>query len=232
MTSFWPNIGQRNYDDENTSTDTGYEANESDSYQDENGYQEEPQAEPEQTEAISEEPNEDSYAGTDSTSAEDHASPDDEPTDDRPTKEKDKPKKRGIPRVEAATVRKIVAAYRVVETEKGGKMARALLGVGATEPSNLVAQLSETRNRRHVDDVAKAVRQIADCDADERMMNLAWAFGDDKTLAKTMFSILDAACDDGRFGRSSGDPRRDARQIATAWGDGVDLSVINDLNFN
>ena len=156
----------------------------------------------------------------------------DEPQESAPASGRGKRvKKNGVvPTLDRWATKKIIDCYTILSTEQGAAAAKTILGAGTSDPATLLAQLSEKKNRKRVAEVAEQVKELTgSTDTAVLMMNLALAFSADKELAKSVFGLLNAIDPDKGFGRSSGDPRKDAKAIAEKWGDGVDLDVVNLL---
>ena len=156
----------------------------------------------------------------------------DEPQESTPVSGRGKRvKKNGVvPTLDRWATKKIIDCYTILSTEQGAAAAKTILGAGTSDPATLLAQLSEKKNRKRVAEVAEQVKELTgSTDTAVLMMNLALAFSADKELAKSVFGLLNAIDPDKGFGRSSGDPRKDAKAIAEKWGDGVDLDVVNLL---
>lgn len=141
-------------------------------------------------------------------------------------------KKNGVvPTVDRWAAKKLVDCYNVLNTEQGAAAAKSILGAGTGDPATLLAQLSEKKNRKRVNEIVEQVKSLTDSDSEAvLMMNLALAFSADKDLAKSLFGLFNAIAPDKGFGRSTGDPRKDAKTIADKWGDdGIDLTVLSAL---
>ena len=169
---------------------------------------------------------------TDEDADEESDEQEDEPQESTPAAGRGKRvKKNGVvPTLDRWATKKIIDCYTILSTEQGAAAAKTILGAGTSDPATLLAQLSEKKNRKRVAEVAEQVKELTgSTDTAVLMMNLALAFSADKELAKSVFGLLNAIDPDKGFGRSSGDPRKDAKAIAEKWGDGVDLDVVNLL---
>lgn len=140
-------------------------------------------------------------------------------------------KKNGtVPTFDRWAAKKLMDCINTLNTESGAAAAKTILGAGTSDPATLLAQLSEKKNRKRVNEVAAQVKELTGSDdTSVLMMNLALAFSADKDLAKSMMGLFNAVAPEKDFGRSTGDPRKDARNVASKWGDGLDLSVISTL---
>lgn len=106
---------------------------------------------------------------------------------------------------------------------------KALLDTSSNDVNNLIAMLTEPKNRDRVNAVIKKIEDIASAGERERMMIVALGIQADPSEAKTLFSVLSALAPDRGFGRASGDAQKDARTIDDKWGDGVDASALKSF---
>lgn len=236
MTSFWPvNIGGGDdgataHDDEaEEARDDAVATPEGDTGElgDENAYDDEGR------DGEAEDGRDDAVGADDATAETDH------PTDDGRDESKTQGKGRGraktrdtVKPITPYVARKIGQAYKAVETESGLKVAQILLGTGGSDPANIVAQLSEKRNRNRIASMVETINKLDKASQNERNTRLTLAFNNDREFARTLFLLLNAIEPERGFGRFSGDIYRDVDQIVSAWGDGVDLSVIGGLSLD
>ncbi|PWG66728.1 hypothetical protein [Bifidobacterium callitrichidarum] len=214
-----------NVDSENVADETETESDSEESVeetedekQDDNGETED--ADDEQDEAESDEDDDESDEETETATAETPASG-----------RGHRVKKNGtVPTFDRWAAKKLIDCLNTLNTESGAAAAKTILGAGTADPATLLAQLSEKKNRKRVNEVAAQVKELTGSDdTSVLMMNLALAFSADKDLAKSMMGLFNAVAPEKDFGRSTGDPRKDAKNVASKWGDGVDLSVISTL---
>lgn len=103
---------------------------------------------------------------------------------------------------------------------------KALLDTNTSNVNELIAMLTEPKNREKVNAIIHRIEAIAAAGERERMMIVALGIQADPAGAKTLFAVLNALSPDRGFGRSSGDAQKDARAIDDKWGDGVDVSAL------
>lgn len=137
--------------------------------------------------------------------------------------------KKAFPTIDAATVEKIGVMLDTLQNENAVAVAKLLCDTSKSDPSALVAMLTETKNRKSVATFAAVASELADSSADDMKMRLMFLLMKDKNLSKTLFGVLNAVAPERGFGRASNDPMKDVQNVADHWGDGVDLRVIDKL---
>lgn len=147
------------------------------------------------------------------------------------TAAKETPRRAGKKNDKADEIRKILEAEKALNTEVGLAAAKSVLGTNSSNHAVLIAQLMETKNRRAIAALADRVKDYGGYDKADIQSELTFEFVSDKNFAKTLFGLLNAVAPDRGFGKSTGDARKDARNIASKWGEGIDLSLLDALKF-
>lgn len=145
------------------------------------------------------------------------------------TRRKTAKKNSSFPHLEAASYAKIKDMLDVLSDDRTANIAKILCETSKTDAPVLLEVLTETKTRKRVAEFSKFVKELAGAQPSDLKMRLAFAFMEDKTLSKTLFTVLNAAEPDRGFGRASGEPMKDVNAVAEHWGDGVDLSVVEKL---
>lgn len=218
--ALWDNNGGTGFGGFNTgaNTDTGFATNTTDTTTD-------------ATDTTFPEPDETSVT-PDTTVTDTEATAEEKPeTEEKTTGRKEhQTRKKGLPKLDASSAQKIGELWETLRTSEGASAAKLILGVGTNSPASLLALLTETKNQRKVAEVADKVKKLKSDDPVETQMNLLMAFVEDKDLAKTVAGLMRTVAPEGKtVPNPSGNPKADARNLANAWDDSIDLSVINKL---
>lgn len=144
--------------------------------------------------------------------------------------ERKAPAKGRMPRIDQWNMQKLGDLWDALKDPQNAAVAKLLLGSGASSPAVLASLMTEPKNQKKVNATIAHVRKLyVKDDALTTTMNLLESFIEDPELAKTLVGLLRAAAPDKGFVNASGNPKADARNIASRWDDTVDLSVLDNL---
>jgi len=162
--------------------------------------------------------------------AAEEASAKDGTTGDKPRrKTRGKTNKNTFPHIDAAVARRVKELFDALSDPRAVKVAAELTDARGSDPAVMVDALTDARNKKRIEAVVSNVRTLSDAGADDLKARLVYLFAEDKTMAKTLFAVLNALEPERGFGRASDDLWKNACAIADKWGDGVDMSLVERL---
>lgn len=231
-------------------TNWGFNNNNQQSEQN-NGYGSDNYSEPEQSpvEEEQQQPVSDSFSqdGVDSV-AETPAPADDNAGDmvDEPAETEDKPKgkakgrsnrkprEKTMPHIEEQFGKKLIPLVKSLDDERVISLAKALTDTKKSTPEAVLDALTEPKNQRRISEFASALEGLATAEPGMIAAEVTLVFAQGKDMTNLLFSVLNSVAPEKNFGRPVDDQspagmRKNLSKIVDNWGDGVDLSVIDEL---
>ena len=213
-----------------------------------NGYGSGNYFEPEQSPAEEELPASELVQDGVDSAAETPTSADDESvgTTDEPTETEDKPKgktkvranrkprEKTMPHIEEQFGKKLIPLIKSLDDERVIALAKALTDTKKSTPEAVLDALTEPKNQRRISDFASALEGLTTAEPGMIAAEVTLVFAQGKDMTNLLFSVLNAVAPEKNFGRPVDDQspigmRKNLSKIVDNWGDGVDLSVIDEL---
>lgn len=113
-------------------------------------------------------------------------------------------------------------------------LSQALTDTKKSTPEAVLDALTEPKNQRRISEFASALEGLATAEPGMIAAEVTLVFAQGKDMTNLLFSVLNAVAPEKNFGRPVDDQspagmRKNLSKIVDNWGDGVDLSVIDEL---
>lgn len=214
-----------------------------------NGYGSDNYAEPEQSSVEESQTESDSLNQESSEPVADVSAPadgEDMNVDAESTETEDKPKGKGkgrsnrksrektMPHIEEQFGKKLIPLVKSLDDERVVSLAKALTDTKKSTPEAVLDALTEPKNQRRISEFASALEGLATAEPGMIAAEVTLVFAQGKDMTNLLFSVLNAVAPEKNFGRPVDDQspagmRKNLSKIVDNWGDGVDLSVIDEL---
>lgn len=135
--------------------------------------------------------------------------------------------RKAFPHVDAAVAAKVGGMLDALRDAQAVSVVKLLCNTSKSDPAQLVDLLTDSRNRKTVSAVADLAERLTAADEGALQATALYAFVSDKTIAKTLFGVLNVVAPERGFGRASNDPWQDSKTVGDKWGDGVDLGMVS-----
>lgn len=137
--------------------------------------------------------------------------------------------KDALPKLDRAQVRKFGELWDLMKDDKVVGLVKATAGLSSSSPEVLIAALTETKTRNTIAALSDKINGLHFDDRGELRYDLQFEFTEDKKFASTLLGLLKAAAPERDFGRLTGNPKTDAKEIAEKWDATIDLTVLEKL---
>ena len=183
----------------------------------------------------------DSAAETPTPADDESAGTTDEPTEtgDKPkgkskARSNRKPREKTMPHIEEQFGKKLIPLIKSLDDERVIALAKALTDTKKGTPEAVLDALTEPKNQRRISDFASALEGLTTAEPGMIAAEVTLVFAQGKDMTNLLFSVLNAVAPEKNFGRPVDDQspigmRKNLSKIVDNWGDGVDLSVIDEL---
>ena len=202
-----------------------------------NGYGSDNYAEPEQSSVEESQTESDSLNQESSEPVADVSAPadgEDMNVDAESTETEDKPSEKTMPHIEEQFGKKLIPLVKSLDDERVVSLAKALTDTKKSTPEAVLDALTEPKNQRRISEFASALEGLATAEPGMIAAEVTLVFAQGKDMTNLLFSVLNAVAPEKNFGRPVDDQspagmRKNLSKIVDNWGDGVDLSVIDEL---
>lgn len=145
-----------------------------------------------------------------------------------------KPREKTMPHIEEQFGKKLIPLVKSLDDERVVSLAKALTDTKKSTPEAVLDALTEPKNQRRISEFASALEGLATAEPGMIAAEVTLVFAQGKDMTNLLFSVLNAVAPEKNFGRPVDDQspagmRKNLSKIVDNWGDGVDLSVIDEL---
>ena len=145
-----------------------------------------------------------------------------------------KPREKTMPHIEEQFGKKLIPLVKSLDDERVVSLAKALTDTKKSTPEAVLDALTEPKNQRRISEFASVLEGLATAEPGMIAAEVTLVFAQGKDMTNLLFSVLNAVAPEKNFGRPVDDQspagmRKNLSKIVDNWGDGVDLSVIDEL---
>lgn len=137
--------------------------------------------------------------------------------------------KDALPKLDRAQVKKFGELWDLMKDDRAVGLVKATAGVSSSSPEALIAALTETKTRNTISALSEKINSLHFDDKGELRYDLQFEFTEDKKFAFALLGLLKAAAPEHDWGRLTGNPKTDAKEIADKWDSTVDLTILDKL---
>ena len=128
-----------------------------------------------------------------------------------------KPREKTMPHIEEQFGKKLIPLVKSLDDERVVSLAKALTDTKKSTPEAVLDALTEPKNQRRISEFASALEGLATAEPGMIAAEVTLVFAQEKNFGRPV--------DD----QSPAGMRKNLSKIVDNWGDGVDLSVIDEL---